>query len=326
MEKRVLITGISGFLGERIALKCLEEGYEVAGLVRQHPQHNQAVENLKGKVTLYEGDTRDRTRIGNIIREFNPEYVAHLAALTRVSYSFGHELETFDTNAGGTVNMVMACRKYGTNLEKFVFASSMEAYGHQPDYHKQFKPFNEHTLPGVGSPYAVWKVCGDWFVRQQHYANDFPGIVLRQTNTYGRTYDDYFVVEAFVTAMLKNKKEVNFGNPEPVRNFMHVDDLVNLYLTLFKTENPDVFGKAFTIGPNNGITIKELADKIAEKLDWHGKINWYTREIRDGEIFYLNSENETVTNMTGWKPEISIDEGLDRTIAYWKEKLCKENS
>ena len=321
MKEKILITGISGFIGEQIANKALKEGYEVAGLIRQHPQHNQAVKNLRGKATLFEGDVRDRTRLGNIIREYDPEYVVHLAALTRVSYSFGHELETFDTNAGGTVNMISACRQYGTNLKKFIFASSMETYGHKPENQKQNKPFNPNTLPGVGSPYAVWKICGDWFVRQQHYANDFPGIVLRQTNTYGRVYDDYFVVEAFITAMLKNKKEVNFGNPEPIRNFMHIDDLTDLYMTLFKTENPDVFGKAFTIGPPNGITIKELADRIAEKLDWHGKINWYTREIRDGEIFYLNSNNEKITELTGWEPKISLDEGLDRTIKYWKEKL-----
>ena len=62
---------------------------------------------------------------------------------------------------------------------------------------------------------------------------------------------------------------------------------------------------------------------IAKKLNWNGKINWYTREIRDGEIYYLNSTNKLITELTGWKPKISLDEGLDKTIAYWKEKLNK---
>jgi len=320
-KEKVFITGISGFIGYELAKRCIEEGYEVGGLIRQHPQPNKAIEDLKGKVHLYEGDITDSTRLGNIFRDFNPEYMVHLAALTRVSYSFGHEEETFLTNAGGTINMVSQARKYVTNLKKFIYASSMETYGHKPDYHRKGIPFDENTVLGVGSPYAVWKICGDYFVRQQHYANDFPGIVLRQTNTYGRKFDDYFVVEAFVTSMLKNKKEVNFGNPKPIRNFMHINDLIDLYITLFKTDNEEVIGKSFTLGPPNGITIENLATIIANKLDWKGKINWYTREIRDGEIYYLNSSNDYITKLTGWEPKITIDKGLDMTIDFWREKL-----
>ena len=321
MSERIFITGISGFIGEELAQRCIKEGFEVGGLIRQHPQHPDTIKNLRGKVSLYEGDITDSTRLGNIIRDFNPEYVVHLAALSRVSYSFGHEEETFLTNAGGTIRLVEALKKYGTNLKKMIMASSMEVYGHKPDYYKTFVPFNENTTFGVGSPYAVWKICGDYFVRQQHYANDFPGIVFRQTNTYGRKFDDYFVVEAFVTSMLKNKKQVNFGNPEPIRNFLHIDDLIEFYMTVFESGNIDILGQAFTTGPPNGITIGRLAEMIAEKLDWHGDINWYTREIRDGEIYYLNSSNDKATKMTGWKPKISIDEGLDKTIQFWKEKL-----
>jgi len=319
MEK-ILITGISGFIGEKLAQRAIKEGYEVGGIIRQHPQEPESIKNLRGKAHLYEGDVTDKTRLGNIIRDFNPEYIVHLAALTRVSYSFGHEEETFQTNAGGTINMVTAARKHGTNLKKFIFASSMEAYGHKPENLLKNIPFDEKTNFGVGSPYAVWKICGDYFVRQQCYANAFPGIVLRQTNTYGRTYDDYFVVEAFVTSMLKNKKEVNFGNPKPIRNFIYIDDLIDLYLTLFKTNNKDVIGNAFTVGPPNGITIGDLAILIANKLKWKGKINWYTREIRDGEIYYLNSSNKKVTQVTGWSPQTSLSSGLDKTIEYWKNK------
>lgn len=319
MSKKVFVTGISGFLGYELAERCLKEGYKVGGLIRQHPQDNEAIKNLRGKVWLYEGNITDRTRLGNIIRDFNPNFVVHLAALTRVSYSFGHEEETMLTNLGGTVKLVNATRKYGTNLEKFIYASSMEAYG----YRTIHKPFDEQTILGVGSPYGVWKVAGDYFIRQQHYANDFPALCLRQTNTYGRRYDNYFVIEAFISAMLENPKVVNFGNPEPYRNFMHVDDLINLYITLFKSNNKELLGKSFTVGPPNAISIRGLAEKIAKKLNWKGKINWYTREIRDGEIYYLNSSNAYISKLTGWEPKITLDEGLDKVIAYWKKRLGK---
>ena len=147
---------------------------------------------------------------------------------------------------------------------------------------------------------------------------------MRQTNTYGRKFDDYFITEILINKMLKNPNEASFGNPEPVRNLMHIDDLTDLYITLFKSDNKELLGKSFTVGPPNAISIKELAERIALKLNWNGKINWYTREIRDGEIYYLNSTNKLITELTGWEPKISIDEGLDRTIAFWKERLKNE--
>lgn len=320
MKEKVLISGISGFIGYELAEKCIKEGYNVAGLIRQHPQHNEAVQNLKGKVKLYEGSLIDYARLVNIIDDFQPDFVAHLGAVTPVSYSFDHPWEVTQTNYIGTMNITEALKKHCPSLKKFIFASSMETYGHQPELHKKFIPFNEETVQRAACPYACAKIAAETYVKYLNYAYKFPGISLRQTNTYGRKFDSYFVTEAFVSAMLENSKVVNFGNPEPVRNFLYIDDLVDLYLTLFKSEK-SLNGYSFCTGPPNGITMKELASIIAKKLDWKGKINWYTREIRDGEIFYLNSSNDKVTKMTGWKPKISLDEGLNRTIKYWKERL-----
>jgi len=320
-KKRLLITGISGFIGEEIAQKALSEGYEVAGIVRQSFRYNDAINRLKGKVKLYEGSITDYARVVNIINDFMPDYVAHLAAITPVSYSFEHPWEVTETNYIGTINITEALKKYCPSLKKFIFASSMETYGHQPEMHKSFTPFNEETPQLAACPYACAKIAAEKYVKYLNYAYQFPGVSLRQTNTYGRKDNDYFVAEAFITQMLRNKNVVNFGNPTPVRNFIFIDDLVNLYMTLFKNDSEELLGESFTIGPPNGITMETLSELISTKLNWHGKINWYTREIRDGEIFYLNSDNKKITEMTGWKPTVTLDEGLDRTIAYWKEKL-----
>ena len=323
VKKRILITGISGFIGEELAQKCVKEGYEVAGIIRQSFRYNEAIDNLKGKVKLYEGTLNDYSRIVNVVTDFMPDYVAHLGAITPVSYSFEHPWEVINTNLIGTVNLTEALKNFCPNLKRFIFASSMETYGHQPELHEKFIPFDEDTEQRAACPYAVAKIGAETYVKYLHFAYRFPGISLRQTNTYGRKYNDYFVAEAFITQMLKNPKEVNFGNPKPVRNFLYIDDLVDLYLELFKCDNKDILGESFTIGPPNGVTIGELADMIAKKLDWHGKINWYTREIRDGEIYYLNSDNKKITKMTGWKPKVNLNDGLDLTIKYWKERLKK---
>lgn len=320
-KERVFVTGCSGFLGNKLCHRLLKEEYDVAGFVRQHPQPSEAIETLRGKVKLYEGDLTDFTRLKNIMRDYNPDYIFHLGALTRVSYSFDHVLETMRTNLVGTVNMVLAAEEEASNLKKFIFSSSVETYGQQELFMRENIPLDEQSIQQAGSPYGVWKIAAESFIKQQFYANKFPGISLRQTNTYGRTFDDYFVVEAFITAMLTNPDVVNFGRPEPIRAFLYVDDLMDLYITLLRHKGKNILGHSFTTGPPNGITIRELADMIAKKLNWHGKINWNTREIRHGEIFYLNTDNKKVTEMTGWEPKTTLDEGLDKAIAYWKKRL-----
>ena len=319
-KKRLFITGISGFIGEELAQKAIKEGYEVAGLVRQSFRYNEAINALKGKVKLYEGTLTDYARMVNIITDFMPDYVAHLGAITPVSYSFEHPWEVTQTNYVGTINLVEALKAHCPSLKQMVFASSMETYGHQPSMHKSFTPFNEETPQMGACPYACAKIAAEKYVSYLNYAYKFPGVSLRQTNCYGRKYNDYFVVEAFITQMLKNPDEANFGQATPVRNFLYIDDLVDLYLTLFDT-TADINGQAFTVGPPNGVTIGQLADMIKTKLDWTGKINWNTRELRDGEIYYLNSDNKKITELTGWEPKVTLDEGLDTTISYWKNKL-----
>jgi len=324
-KERILITGISGFIGNELAEKAEKEGYEVAGIIRQSYRYNDAINRMKGKIKLYEGSLTDPAKMVNIVTDFMPDYVAHLGAITPVSYSFEHPWEVININLLGTVNLTEALKRFCPNLKRFVFASSMETYGHQPEYHKKFKPFDEETPQMAACPYAVAKIGAEKYVKYLYYAYKFPGVSLRQTNTYGRRDNDYFVAEAFITQMLKNPDEVNFGNPEPVRNFLYIDDLVDLYLTLFKSKNKKILGESFTIGPPNGITIGQLADSIKSKLNWKGKINWYTREIRDGEIYYLNSNNKKITEMTGWEPKVGLSEGLDKTIDYWRNKLNVKN-
>jgi dTDP-glucose 4,6-dehydratase len=321
MRKRLFISGISGFIGYELALRAIECGYEVGGLVRQSYRRSRAIDDLKGKVVLYEGSLNDYARVCSVVSDFNPDYVAHLGAITPVSYSFEHPWEVINTNLLGTVNLCEALKKYVPSLKRFVFASSMETYGHQPELHKKFIPFTEDTPQNAACPYAVAKIGAETYVRYLSYAYGFPGVSLRQTNTYGRKFNDYFVVEAFITSMLCNKEVVNFGNPKPVRNFLYISDLVDLYLSIFMYKKNDIDGESYCTGPPNGIDICTLADYISGVIGWEGKINWNTRELRDGEIFYLNSSNCKASKTFGWRPKVELVDGLSRCVSYWKDVL-----
>lgn len=316
-KPRVFITGISGFVGSELAQNLLDDGYHVGGLLRYSPRVAVNVEPLKGRAELFYGDLRDYSHLSWVLRTFQPDYVLHFGAITPVSYSFTHPQEVNDVNYLGTINLAEACKRELPNLKKFVFASTMEIYGCQPPN----KPFDETTIPYPNSPYAVSKYAAEMHLRYLFLTYKFPVVIGRGSNIFGRKNDTYFVVEAAIVRMLKNPDDIEMGNSKPVRSFIYIDDAAEFYKAILKSENKKILGEVFNTGPANGVSIKELVEKIAKLLKWKGKIKWHTREIRSGEIFYLNTKNEKAKRVLGWKPKYTLEEGLQKDIDYWKRKL-----
>jgi nucleoside-diphosphate-sugar epimerase len=147
-----------------------------------------------------------------------------------------------------------------------------------------------------------------------------PFTAIRQTNSYGRKDNKFFVTEQIISQMLENSKEVNLGYAEPYRNFIFIDDLLDAWITVITNPDKVNSGRILTIGPDAPIKIRDYAQKIAKKLNWQGTINWDTKLFRPGEIYWLNSNHNLITKLTGWYPKVSLDEGLDQTIKIWKEK------
>lgn len=317
---RVLITGVSGFIGSAVAESLVATGYDVSGLIRKSFRPSPALDRLKGKVELYEGDLTDYYGLRNILTTARPDFILHFGAITPVSYSFDHPQEVTTVNYLGTINLAEAARQVLPNLKAFIFASTMEVPGIQPEV-----PFTEDIVPHPNCPYAVAKFACEKYLEYMWNTYKFPTIAIRQTNCYGRKDNDYFVVEAFITQMLKSNV-LNAGRKEPVRNFIHIEDMCALYRTMLKEISAkeiirdEAFGEVFFVGPDNGLTIGELQATIADLMHWNGTVNWNTREIRAGEVFYLNSKNDKITEYFGWTPEISLRSGLLRTIEYWDHK------
>lgn len=176
----------------------------------------------------------------------------------------------------------------------------------------------EDMVPKPAAPYAAAKLGAEAHLQTLNRAFGFPAVILRQTNCYGRRHNDYFVVEAFATAMLNNDNAVNFGDPRPYRNFIHIDDLTELYLTLLESDTSAMHGEVYNTGPPNAIQIRELADRLGELTDYGGDVNWHTREHRPGEVWCLNSNADRLADAVGWRPSVGLDEGLRRVVEYWE--------
>jgi len=303
---RLLVTGADGFLGSHI------------------------IPALTGKVKIHElkSDLRDHDAVESEIEEFNPTLVLHLAARTEVQQSFYEQTTFSDINYTGTVNLIECVNMHCTQFENFIFASTMEVYGWQPisdevEQHGKpvdFATFTPDTAANPNAPYAVAKLGCEKYLEYAHRAYGLPYTILRQTNCYGRKDNDFFVVEQIISQMLTNAKEINLGYGAPYRNFIYVDDMVNVWKTVI--ENPSkVKNNLYTIGPNHPIQIADLVQLIAKKIGWNGTVNWDTKDPRPGEIYWLNSNHDLITEHTGWKPTTTLDDGLDATIAHWSNKL-----
>ena len=301
---KILMTGSSGFIGQHLSKRLKD--YELHHL---------------------ESNLTDHKAITEEVLSVNPDQIIHLAARTEVEQSFYEQVTFSEVNYVGTVNLIEAASKI-KNLKNFVFASTMEVYGFQPisdevninGVPKKFISFDENTQPNPNAPYAVAKYACEKYLEYANRCLNLPFTALRQTNCYGRKDNDYFVTEQIVTQMLKGI-ECNLGYAEPYRNFIYVTDMLDAWETV--VNNPDKCnnGSIFTIGPDNPIKIKDYAALIADKIGFTGTINWDTKLSRPGEIYWLNSNNNLITKKLGWSPKITVDNGLDLTIAYWKNKL-----
>lgn len=297
---KVLLTGASGFIGGFLSERIGSE-YEILP---------------------FDLDLRDGEGVENWIKDNQPEIVIHLAAMTEVEKSF-YDPTTFSAvNYVGTVNLIESVRKHVKNFDRFIFSSTMETYGWQPESDMVLAgeghlatAFTEETVQQPNAPYAVAKFACEAYFKYAKRAYGLPYVILRQTNAYGRKSSKFFVTEAIISQMLAGDV-CNLGYAAPWRNFLHIDDLIDLYEVILK--HPNAVGEIFCTGPDNALSISDFADLIAKKLNWTGTINWNTRPERPGEIYYLNSSPEKAKRLLGWEPKIGLDEGLDRTIALWK--------
>lgn len=308
---KVLLSGASGFIGQYLVKALIQNKYEVYGLYEHEESKLKNPELDDDHKLLF--NLKDKESIEQVVKQVQPDFVIHLAAKTEVALSFDNYSEVSEVNYVGTVNFAEANRRFNPNLKLFMMASTMETYGHQDPNNG---PFTEETVQHPMAPYAVAKIACEYYLRYMKYAYNFPYCIFRQTNAYGRTDNDFFVMERIITQMLKGD-ECNLGEGDPVRNFIWIDDLIDLYITVL-AKFDDAADNVFCTGPDNGLTIKELADTIKEKTNFAGSINWHTIPKRPGEIYYLNSTNDKATAILGWEPKVTLDEGIDRTINLWK--------
>lgn len=316
---KVMITGMLGFIGSHLAERLVDEGYEVYGMVRRVANRNlDAIRRILEDVTLVTGDITDFVSVRNAFKTVTPDIVIHLAALSPVRDSFERPFEYQQANFLGTMNAAHAVLELpDPETRKLIAASTAEVYGIQGE-----EPLKEGLVLKPSSPYAVSKAAADLYLQMMFCTYHLNGAIMRPANSYGRKFDNSFIIEYLVTQMLKGEK-VYVGAPDSVRDYMYIDDHVKAYLLAVKSDKAG--GQLYNVGTGAGTSNKDLAKMIAKKLGYNPKSIVYGSyppgypyrpSISDQPSIVLDATR--IGKELNWKASISLDEGIDKVISYFK--------
>jgi dTDP-glucose 4,6-dehydratase len=236
------------------------------------------------------------------------DIVFHLGSIISIPYSYVHPRDVIETNVMGTVNVLTAARE--NDVEKIVHTSTSEVYGTA-----QYVPIDEkHPLVGQ-SPYSASKTAADKVAESFHRSYGLPVTIIRPFNTYGPRQSARAVIPSIISQALVNQR-ILMGSLEPTRDYTFVTDTVMGFVRIAESERS--IGEVINIGSNYEISIGELTNKIISLLGRGNYIEIDESRIRpeNSEVERLRCNNEKAKKILNWKPNISLEKGLQETINY----------
>lgn len=316
---KVLITGITGFVGSHLAEYCLQKGdVEVFGIMRWRSR-TENIDEAKDKLNLLECDLRDASSTRKAIATVQPDYIFHLAAQSFVPTSWHAPAETLMTNILGEVNLFEAIRELKLN-PRIQIAGSSEEYGL---VHPEEIPVNETNPLRPLSPYAVSKVAQDLLGYQYYKSYGMDIVRTRAFNHEGPRRGEVFVTSNFAKQIAEiekglKKPVIEVGNLEAKRDFSDVRDVVRAYWLALEKGEP---GEVYNIASGKTYTIQELLDFLLGLSTLNVEIRQDPSRMRPSDVELLLGDASKFKVATGWKPEIPFEKTLEDLLNYWRERI-----
>lgn len=316
-DRPTLVTGATGLVGGWLVKRLLELGADVTCLVRDWvPQSELVRAGRLDSVKVARGDVRDQAMLERVLGENEIDTVIHLAAQTIVGIANRNPVSTLETNIAGTWTVLEACRR-SPRVKQIVLASSDKAYG----AHDQL-PYDEtFALQGL-HPYDVSKSCCDLIAQAYAETYGLPVCITRCGNFFGGGDLNWNrIVPGTIRSILRGQNPVIRSDGLFVRDYFYIEDGAAAYTLLAErlAADPSLRGQAFNFSNESQVTVLELAQKILTLMgsDLEPEVrNEASNEIRNQ---YLNAEK--ARTQLAWKPLFTLDEGLERTIRWYRDFL-----
>jgi len=316
-DRPTLVTGATGLLGSWLTRKLLSSGADLVCLVRDWvPQSELVRGGAIERVKVVRADVRDRDALERALGEYEIDTVFHLAAQTIVGIANRNPVSTFESNVAGTWNVLEACRR-SPAVKAVVVASSDKAYGRQDRL-----PYTEDTPLQGTHPYDVSKSCADLIAQAYGTTYGLPVAVTRCGNFYGGGDLNWSrIVPGTIRSILRGERPVIRSDGEYVRDYFYVEDGAAAYMLLAERllGEPDLRGLGFNFSNEIQLTALDLVRRIAARM--HSELEPDIRNEASNEIRRQYLSAERARTKLGWKPLFTLEEGLDRTIAWYRDFL-----
>lgn len=311
MAKIGMVTGCAGFIGSHLCERLLSEGWKVIGVDNLSTGNMVNIEQFMGNpgFDFIEGDVTKAEDLEKMVFK-NIDCVFHHAGKKMV-FSVKQPREDLLTNIFGTLNMLKWASD--NNARRFILASTIAVYGNT----KEPQSTEESEIVPT-NPYGVSKYSCEEYCRLWHRQYNLPVIIFRYASVYGpRQAVDVGVVNTFIQKIRADEPITVYGDGSSTRPFTFVADVVQANILAANTNDTSVFGETFNVAMNQSVSISQLISTISDKMKKKPKINRENERI--GEMKHMVAGIEKIKKRLGFKPEISIKEGISRTVDYYEK-------
>jgi nucleoside-diphosphate-sugar epimerase len=310
---RVLVTGISGFIGSHLAQRLVREGAEVHGLVRASSDLWR-IKKLTSQISLHYADLSDFKGLSEAVQGIKPQKVFHLAAYVDVNRSFEVMDEMAEVNIKGTLNLLRALD--GSGYDCFINTGASEEYGDNP------APFREEQAPRPVSPYSASKAAATMFCQMLYKTSGAPIVILRPFLCYGPGQVSNMLIPSLIRGTMRGETfEMTKG--EQTREFNYADDIVDGFVKA--SISPRAIGEIINIGNGLEYKVREVVKIVLKLMNSPLKPRVGALGYRPGEVWHFYCDNTKAREILGWRPKVSLEEGLKMTIDWFQKHYPQEN-
>ncbi len=308
-NKRVLITGSTGFIGANLTREFLKLGLEVYIFTRVTSNKWRLRDILKD-VKEYCVDLSDGERLEKIILDIKPKIILHTTVYG--GYPFQKNTDKImQTNIVGTVNILSACSRVGFDI--FVNTGSSSEYG------PKHSPMRETDLLEPNNDYGVSKASTTLFCQMKAKSEKLPVVTLRLFSPYGYYEEPRRLIPSVIVACLRGENP-KLSSPDPVRDFIFIEDVVDAYLKIVEN-NDKVKGEIFNIGSGNQHSVEEIVNKIIELTGNKVKPEWGNVSNPRIEPKIWQADISKANDVLKWTLKCGLEEGLSKTVKWFKENM-----
>ncbi|MDO8673365.1 MAG: GDP-mannose 4,6-dehydratase [Dehalococcoidia bacterium] len=319
-DRPTFVTGATGFLGGWLVRRLTQAGAHVVCLVRDWVPLSELVRSRTiDQVTVVRGDVTDQALLERTLGEYEINTVFHLAAQTIVTIANRNPVSTFATNIGGTWALLEACRR-SPAVQQIIVASSDKAYGDQI-----VLPYDEDTPLRGQHPYDVSKSCADLIAHTYAKTYDLPVVVTRCGNFYGGGDLNWNrIVPGTIRSILRGQRPIIRSDGDYIRDYFYVEDGAAAYTLLAEqlASKRDLLGEAFNFSNELQITVLDLVERVLTLME--SDLRPDIRNEASNEIRHQYLSAAKAHKVLDWHPLFTLDEGLIRTISWYKEFIGNE--